>query len=94
MELVQVLPAVGTLVAVAIGVAYVRSGLARQRTSELADLAQTRGDRVKDLEAHVGRLEERLIRMEGQMQALQLLKSQEIAVEVVRLMRDTGVTTS
>ena len=79
---------VGFVALGATGYFYIRSAVARTEQTELAALAETRGERIADLEAHIQRLETRLAQLEGQMSALQALKAQEIAVEVARLLGD------
>lgn len=66
---------------------YIRSNAAKANTQETHQLAETRGERIVDLEAEVHRLSDRLSKVEGQMNALQALKAQEIASEVARLLR-------
>ena len=75
-------------IALAVGAGlYVKSNTAKQNTEETHQLAETRGKRIVDLEAEIHRLSDRLSKVEGQMQALQALKAQEIASEVARLLR-------
>jgi hypothetical protein len=76
------------------GYAYLRSHTVKLNVTETQKLATTRGERIVDLEAEVHRLSERLARVEGQMEAIQRLKAQEIAVEVVALLRKTDVAVS
>ena len=77
-----------------IGYFWLRSSTAKQNIAETQQLAITRGERIVDLEAEVHRLAERLSRVEGQMEAIQRLKAQEIAVEVVALLRQSDVAVS
>jgi hypothetical protein len=77
-----------------IGYFWLRSGTVKQNVAETQQLAITRGERIVDLEAEVHRLAERLSRVEGQMEAIQRLKAQEIAVEVVALLRRADVAVS
>jgi hypothetical protein len=77
-----------------IGYFWLRSGTVKQNVAETQQLAITRGERIVDLEAEVHRLAERLSRVEGQMEAIQRLKAQEIAVEVVALLRQSDVAVS
>lgn len=70
------------------GAVYIRSALVKQRHSELEQLADTRGERIKDLEAQLLRVETRLAQLEGQMHAIQAIKAEEIAMEVARLLED------
>lgn len=67
---------------------YIRSALVKQRHSELEQLVDTRGERIKDLESQIVRLEHRLALIEGQMAAIQAIKAEEIATEVARLLKD------
>lgn len=71
-----------------LGFWYLRSSIVKARQGELAGLVEARGERIGDLEAQVGRLETRLAQLEGQFQALQALKAEEIALEVSRLLGD------
>lgn len=77
------------------GVAWVRwkSQTASENTDELSDLAKTRGHRIVDLEKAnarletlVHKLESRVENLQGQMEAIQRIKANEIALEVVRLL--------
>jgi hypothetical protein len=77
-----------------IGYFWLRSGTVKQNVAETQQLAITRGERIVDLEAEIHRLAERLSRVEGQMEAIQRLKAQEIAVEVVALLRRADVAVS
>jgi hypothetical protein len=77
-----------------IGYFWLRSGTVKQNVAETQQLAITRGERIVDLEAEIHRLAERLSRVEGQMEAIQRLKAQEIAVEVVALLRRSDVAVS
>lgn len=67
---------------------YMRSQSVRTNIEETSRLAQTRGERIEDLQAEVSRLETRLSHLEGQMEAVQRLKSQEIAMEVSQMLHD------
>jgi TolA-binding protein len=84
-EVWQVILVVAAVVGAAV---YVTSTLVRQRHEELEKLAETRGNRIEDLEKKVDEQNRRIAALEGQMQAIQSIKAQEIAVEVVRLMRE------
>jgi len=64
------------------------------RKGELRELADTRGKRIDDLTAEVAALTAKVASIEGQMEAIQRIKAEEIAIEVARLLGDTfrGVT--
>lgn len=70
---------------------YSRSKSAQINTSETAKLAETRGARIEDLESELHRLTGRVASLEGQIQALQGLKAQEIALEVSRMLHQEFV---
>lgn len=82
---------------VAGGVFYVRSEVAKAKASELKQLADTRGLRIEDLEKKMARVEAAwaadskqfkadIARLQGQIEAYQSIKAEEIAVEVARLL--------
>jgi hypothetical protein len=76
----------GFLFLVVAGVLYMRSQERRLYATEMANLVTTRGERIEDLQAEVTRLSERLAQVEGQIEAVQRLKAQEIALEVSRML--------
>lgn len=66
--------------------AAVYSGLRRERHKELQVLADTRGDRIADLEAKVGRLEGKVSRLETELAAQSSLVTEAIATRVAELL--------
>lgn len=74
--------------AVAGAAVYIRSSLVQQRHRELKDLADTRADRIAELEKKVEEQGHRIHQLEGQMQAIQAIKAKEIALEVVRMLKE------
>lgn len=71
------------LAAVAVAALWTRSNLVKQRHEELEQLANTRGERIEDLQARIMELEAWKERMEGKIEALELLKVDQIVVGVV-----------
>ncbi len=69
-------------------VAYLRSRIAKQAHEEAVELADVRGERIKDLEAEVGELRREVAAMRGQMEAMQALKVNAIADAVALRLRD------
>lgn len=74
--------------AVAGAAVYIRSSLVQQRHRELKDLADTRADRIAELEKKVEEQGHKITQLEGQMQAIQAIKAKEIALEVVRMLKE------
>jgi len=62
---------------------WLKSSLVKQRHEDLELLAETRGERIKDQDKRIADLEKSVSELRGQMQAIQALKSVEIAEEVV-----------
>ena len=71
---------VGTVAAAAV---YIKSVVVKQQHEELKILADTRGDRIHDLETEVDELRREVAELRGQVAALQAFKASEIADEVV-----------
>lgn len=71
------------LIAVIAGAVWLRSSLVKQRHEELEDLAETRGQRIEDLQQRVAELEEWKTLMTGKFEALESLKVQQIVDGVV-----------
>ncbi len=67
-------------------VVYLWSKVRRESHMETRELADTRGDRIDDLEDEVRELKGKVEHLEGAMEAIQRLKASEIAVEVARLL--------
>lgn len=97
MELVNFWNLIVVLGAMAAGVVYIRSALVKQRHDELEALASTRGDRIADLQqelaaikaayqTEISELKGQVRELRGQMDAVQVIKAQEIALEVARLL--------
>lgn len=88
MNTVNALITVGaTLVAIVAAAVWLRSSLVRQNQDELARLAQTRGERIEDLEKEVQELREHVLRLEGQVQALMSFKTEDVADAVEERLR-------
>lgn len=68
------------------GLAYLTSLVRRDSHRETRDLADTRGERITDLETQVGRLKTKVAKLEDYLAAYQSIKHEEIAVEVARLL--------
>lgn len=65
--------------AIAGAAVWLRSQLQKQRTAELEKLAETRGERNKDLEAEIEELRQEMAELRGEMKFLRDLKTEEIA---------------
>ena len=76
----------GFIFLIAAGHLYMRSQERKVYATEMANLVTTRGQRIEDLQEELTRLSERLAQVEGQIEAVQRLKAQEIALEVSRMM--------
>ena len=70
---------------------YIVSAIRKTRTTELAELAETRGNRISDLEKELRSVETRLAKLEGAYAGLQALKVTEIADEILSRLDDAGV---
>ncbi len=68
------------------GAAYLVSIARKQSHRETRELADTRGQRIDDLEDEVTRLGRKVDHLEGALEAYQRIKADEIAVEVARLL--------
>lgn len=68
------------------GLVYLVSTIRRDSHRETRELADTRGDRIGDLEQEVIRLGRKVDRLTGTIEAYQRIKAEEIAVEVARLL--------
>ena len=68
--------------ALVVGISQVR----KQRADELEDLADGRGKKIEDLESELATLRADLKKVEGQLEAYQSIKAQEIALEVARML--------
>lgn len=67
-------------------IVYLWSSVRRESHTETRELATTRGDRIGDLETEVRKLKAKVASLEGSLAAYQSIKSEEIAVEVARLL--------
>ncbi len=67
---------------------WLRSTLASKNKNELESLVETRGDRIDDLEGIVGRLNDRILILEGQISVLQGDMGQKIANTVSGRLRE------
>lgn len=83
-------PLITVMAGIGAAAIYIVSQVRRTRTEELDNLARTRAERIRDLEAHIMRLEEearltnaRVAKLEGAYEALMNFKVQEIADAVV-----------
>ena len=63
---------------IAAGALWLRSQLVKQRHEELSELAETRGHRIGDLEAKVEAQGTRITYLEGQIDAITKLKTDQI----------------
>ena len=77
--------AVFVIVGVA-GLAYLVSLVRRDSHRETKDLANTRGERIDDLEDLVESLTGRVTVLEAQIEAVESIKAKEIAVQVATLL--------
>ncbi len=68
------------------GLAYLASLVRRDSHRETKDLADTRGQRIDDLEEQVERLKTKMAKLEDYLAAYQSIKHEEIATEVARLL--------
>ena len=80
------LPVPGAVALVGGAAVYIRSAIVRTRHEELQVLADTRGDRITDLEAKVGRLEDKVSRLETELAAQSALVTEAIATRVAELL--------
>lgn len=80
----QIAAAVGMLIASA---SYAYSKVARSNHEETKELAERRLERIQFDEERLAELERQVAQLEGQMEAIQRIKAQEIAVEVARLLK-------
>lgn len=71
------------LVGVIVAAIWLKSALVKQRHEELEQLAETRGQRIKDQDAKIEQLSAKVDRLEGQIIQLQALKVTEIVDAVV-----------
>lgn len=72
---------------------YVRSTRTKQIMQELQGLAEVRGQSNEELRHEVEQLRIEVANVRGQMEALQRLKAQEIALEMARLI-DPNILTA
>lgn len=63
---------------IAVAVVYLRSQVQRQAHREVEDLAETRGNRITDLQTEITEMKTVLDRMQGQIDGLYSLKTEEI----------------
>ncbi len=71
---------------VGVAAVYIRSAVVRARHEELQALANTRGDRITDLEAKVGRLEGKVTELEILLAGQAALVTEDIATRVAELL--------
>ncbi len=69
--------------AMAAAAVYIKSSVVKQAHAEWRLLADSRGERNKDLETEVAELRREMDELRGEVKALQGLKATEIADEVV-----------
>ena len=60
---------------------WLRSSIVRQRTSELAALVETRGNTITDLREEIAGLRQEVASLRGAVDALERLRSEEIAAK-------------
>jgi TolA-binding protein len=82
-----VIQSVGFVVGLVAASVYIKSALVKQRHEELENLAETRGERVGDLEAKVQELRDEVSELRGEIRAVYQLKAEEIAEAVVVKMK-------
>lgn len=70
-------------VTVALAAVWLRSSIAKQRTTELASLAETRGHTIDDLRSEMHSLRAEVAELKGALQALESMKVQEMADRAV-----------
>ena len=68
------------------GLAYLVSLVRRDSHRETKNLAETRGERIDDLEDEVAQLEGRVSALEAHIKAVETIKAKEIAVQVATLL--------
>lgn len=73
---------------IAVAVVYLRSQVQRQAHQEVEDLAETRGNRITDLQTEIADMQTVLARMQGQIDGLYSLKTEEIIEGVTNGIRD------
>jgi len=66
---------------------YLKSTIQRTNNEELMALADTRGERIDDLEKELHEMREEMSEMRGKMKLLESLKAEEIAQRVVELIK-------
>lgn len=74
---------VAFVVTVVLAALWLRSSIARQRTTELANLAETRGYVIDDLRTELQQLRGEVAELKGALQSLEALKVQEMADRAV-----------
>lgn len=73
------------VIATVIGAAvWLRSSLVKQGHAELLELAETRGERIEDLQAEIDELRKEMHEMRGEMKFLHEMKTKEIASAAAR----------
>lgn len=69
------------LSAIVLAAVWMRSSIARQRTGELAELVETRGNTIQDLREEIELLRVEVATLRGAVAALEKLRSEEIAAK-------------
>lgn len=82
---------VAVLGAVILATVWLKSQLVKQRHQELEQLADTRGERIDDLEKRVEEQAAKVAALEAKIGALVDLKADDIANRVVDRLRETGL---
>lgn len=71
---------VGAIVtSIVLAAVWLRSSVAKQRTSELAALVETRGKTINDLRDEINNLRQEVASLRGAIDALERMRSEEIA---------------
>ena len=78
-EPTAIIQLIGFFVAVAAAAVWLRSALVKQRHEELEQLAETRGERIADLQAQVVRQGKEIKDLQAQVKHIQALMESNIA---------------
>jgi len=77
----QILLIVSSVVAAAV---WLKSTLQKQRTKDLTQLVDTRGERIHDLEKEITELRTEMAELRGEMNAVLKLQTEEIALATAK----------
>jgi len=76
-----ILTVVGVVIVVISSAVWLRSNLVKQRHSELEQLSDTRGERIKDLAARLDDYDVKFLKMEGRLEYLEARDTRLIGEE-------------